>query len=217
MRYLNPQRIAVLIGIVAGVAAKRVDPGLSGWDQFGIVVAGSVAAAGILWAIQQIWRRVRWPTILIECGDSAEFQQVVLREERHMRAESPAVPFSVHMTRLMVSEAKGRSTLPVKIQLASMNGKGIKSGRPGLQWITGADDLEIPRSGRIWLRLCERVFDVNGVRVISSVHWQDVRLEPGCHFEFELEALIENRSAGKQGFVVDWTTEDALYPDVSAK
>jgi hypothetical protein len=50
---------------------------MSGWEEFGIVVAGSIAAATILGAAHWLWRRAHRPILKIECGEGFDFQKRV--------------------------------------------------------------------------------------------------------------------------------------------
>lgn len=196
----------MLVGIVAGVVSARADAGLSGWDQLGIVVAGSLLAAAVLSGIQLLWKRTHQPEVTIECGDGTDFQRQVAPEARHIHISGGTDIASVHMSRLRVRETKDHLARSVHIQ--------VDAGelRPGLQWIDGSDTYDIPPSGRAFVRLCELVngrFDER--YTVSSVPG----LEPGSFVRFELAVLVSGKRRKRQKFVADWTDEYADYPTVT--
>lgn len=65
------------IATAVGVATRQVESGLSGWEEFGIVVGGSIAAAAILGAAHWLWRRSQAPVLTIESGHSYDFDKRV--------------------------------------------------------------------------------------------------------------------------------------------
>jgi hypothetical protein len=105
-----PWGFALLVGIIEGVAARRIDSGLSGWEEFWIVVGGSLLAAVVLGCAQWLWRRTRRPILEIECGVGFNFEKRVGNTDA---AVAPAVeehrPLAAYAKFVRVSETRGRS------------------------------------------------------------------------------------------------------------
>jgi hypothetical protein len=94
-----------------GVTARRIDSaGLSGWEEFGIVVGGSLAAAVILGGAQWLWRRAHEPILEIDCGDGFDFERRVGNTDI---AVAPAVEehrsLAAYAKFIRVTETRGRS------------------------------------------------------------------------------------------------------------
>jgi len=82
----------------------------------------------------------------------------------------------------------------------------------GLQWVNGEDDLRLPPNGRAYVRLCESVLDLFGVRrgVLTSVP----NLGPGKAVSFKVEVVVDGKPSGTHGFAADWSDEESQYPEV---
>lgn len=70
--------ISLLFGISAATTAQRESAGgISGWDEFLIVVVGSIAAAAILAAAQWVRKRYNRPVLVVEVGDGYDFDKKI--------------------------------------------------------------------------------------------------------------------------------------------
>jgi len=93
-----------------GAATRDAESGLSGWEEFGIVVGGSIAAAAILGIAHWLWRKSQAPLLKIECGDSYDFDKRVGNTDV---AVAPAVEqhraLAAFAKFVRVTETRGRS------------------------------------------------------------------------------------------------------------
>ena len=72
---------------------------MSGWEEFGIVVGGSIVATAILGTAHWLWRRSQAAVLTIECGDSYDF-------DKRIGNTDPGVAPAVEEHRALVAFAK---------------------------------------------------------------------------------------------------------------
>lgn len=205
--------MALGIGLVilANPSGSKQDASLN-WAGWVLVALGTILLlASVLWTIGAARRR---PKVVIVCGNEGEnFRRPITPEGRHLSPGMWGVD-TVHMTRLLVREMNDVRAPAVHLQVVSAIGStdDIDVNRPGLQWVNGEDAYDLPPRGRGFVRLCERVEDAQGIRVLTSVPL----LAPGNSVTFGIATIVNGERVGKrQVFLADWSDKGALYPEVS--
>lgn len=146
---------------------------MTGWGEFGIVVAGSLASASILGGVRWLRSRLREPSLEISFGNSPDFnvrltpeeessptyaKLLVVREMRGRQAEAPAVM----VEQVFPIPATASPFVPVTLRKIWHDGEHLEPhghARFVLQEIAFGDD-----NGRV--TVTPSVFSPNGDRVV---------------------------------------------------
>jgi hypothetical protein len=212
-------RSRTLSASIAEVAARRADSGLSAWDEFWIVVGGSIAAAAILAAVRWAWRRHDRAVLSIECDNTSDFNKRVGNTDR---AVAPVVeehrPRVALAKLIRVSEIRGRSgARNVVVRIKDVSPPAPHTSAPvELKWSHSSEANDIRPSGHksAFAELVifyETADGRQGWRMTPTV------LEHADRLEFTLEILVDGKPYSETRFRIDnaWSHAriDALHDD----
>jgi hypothetical protein len=200
---------ALVIGITSAVIFANQDQGLSGWDQLGIVVAGTLIASAFLGLAAWLWRQYRLPNIVVECGTGERFQQPKPREDRHRMPGRDAAVTGAYVTRLRVRETRNVHAPDVRIRVVATYPVPDDQGAlpATLPWVSGDVSHDLPPRDRAYVRLCELVEYAYGNepgRVDSHVPG----LDRGALVEFQVEPVVAGKRGKRKWFVCEWREDD---------
>jgi hypothetical protein len=201
----------MLFGLFA-VASHYSD--LGRWDSIFSIIGGAIALVVFLGAcVRWLWRKRHAPEVSVTAGDSDIYRREVLPEARH-RTSDTAI-YRVHVTRLQVRETNNAAANDVHLRVVQTDPSPADELRlyAGLQWVNGADELNLPPNGAAYVRLCEVVTDVFDEKrdVLTSVP----NLVPGHVVSFVVEVVVDGAAKGRYSFNADWRNGESHYPDVS--
>jgi hypothetical protein len=181
--------------LLALISIFANESGVTKWGAIASIVA-AVAAVLLIVAgcVRWAWRRRRAPRVEVSGGNTDLFRRKSKPEERHNRFPSDSsAPYYVHTTRLMVRETNNAEARIVHLRIIKVDpGPDEKESLPiGLQWVNGADDLNLSPGAKAFIRLCEAVEGIYGERlgVLTSVPG----LAPGKSVWFSVEAVVDGR------------------------
>jgi hypothetical protein len=212
--------VAVMVGVIAGVASRKTDTGLTWWQELLIVVVGALIAALLLGGWDRLLARWRRPHIELRGGNEGLFRRQAPSQRRHDSLVPTAYPTNtVHITRLIAHETKGHKASAVHLRIVdSDTDDGTIPFPIGLQWISGAEECDFAPGGRNYVRLCEVPVDAQGepTRVMTSIPG----LTWGTAVNVEIELMIDGVARGIHSFLIDWRGDtdqpfDPFYPLVS--
>lgn len=203
------------VGIAVEVIAKHVDTAISAWDELGIVVAGTIIAAGILWLLARVWRRVTAPKLIIESGDSDAFQKIAAPHDIKHYVDCGGLAQLVYISRLRVRETRNRQAQNVHARVVGTDPPSLDRYRPGMEFVNGATYYTVPPKGEAYLVLCEMI-DCQQIPAHDHVLTSVPNLSRGRRVEFTVEVLVDGRKNACQTFIADWTNSGWPYPAVSA-
>jgi len=184
---------------------------LSGWDQFWIVVAGSIFVALVLTGASRLWRWARRPKIIVEGGNDEDFHYTLSTRNPRQAAILGHRIADIYTTRLRVTETRGVQARNVQVRVRFGGGQHPKT----LQWINEADGYTLEGGIPAYVRICEFFQYADGTTGSRSHH---PHVRPGKRVEVEVEVAVNGGKANRKTFcfVVDWK-EDSHFAEVSAK
>jgi hypothetical protein len=184
---------------------------VSGWEEFGIVVGGSIAAAMILGGTHWIWRRAHRPILEIECGEGFDFQKrvgntdaaVALSVEEHRVALALALFIRVRETR----GRSGASSVVARIKDVDPPSPATSSAVE-LKWADSQDTNDIQPHGYKNAFLLLVIFYVTAK---GEWGWRTAPLvlDHAPELEFAIELLVDGKKYSKGRYRLKNTWETA--------
>lgn len=201
------------------VTAGQADPGLTGWEQFWIVIGGSLVAAAVLAGVHWLWESHRCAILEFQCGEGYDFERRVGNTDR---AVAPAVeehrPMGAFAKFMVVAEIRGKSGAHnVVVRLRDIVPPPPHTSKPvELRWLDSTEENDIRPNGekRLFLQLVifyEMGDGTKGWRTTPTV------FDHGDTLEFTLEILVGGKRRSLERFRIDnkWASAriDALPAD----
>jgi len=203
-----------------GVAAKQADPGISGVEEFWIVVFGSLAAAAVLAVLGVLWKQFDRPVLKIEYGNGFDFdKRVGITDPMVAMAVENNEPQGAVAKFIRVSEVRGRSgASDVVISL-----RNVKPPAPHtstlveLKWADWTEANAIrPRSHK-YAVLQLLIFYTADLGTYAGRRVAPTIFEHADEVEFDLELIVGGKKYSEQRFRMKnpWSVEklDALPTD----
>jgi hypothetical protein len=182
--------------------SQHTKAGLSGWEEFAIVVGGSIAAAAILGVAHWLWRKSQAPLLKLECGDGYDF-------DKRVGNSDPAVASAVEQHHALAafakfvraSETRGKSGASnVVVRLKNVHPSAPhSSSMVELRWGDSREANDIRPQGHkyVFAELVifyETVDGQNGWRTTPTV------LEHADDLEFTLEIVVAGKRYSENRF-----------------
>jgi hypothetical protein len=205
---------------------------VTGWEEFGIVVAGSVVATLILGAANWLWRRSQRPVLEIECGDGFDF-------ERRVGNTDAAVAPMVEEHRAVIALAKFlrvRETKPrsgarsVVVRIKDIDPAPPRTKSPvELKWLDSQEANDIRPHGHKSVFVELVIFYVTeqgdrGWRTTPTI------FDHASEAEFTVELMVRERKYSETRFRIenpwqqsqiqawpdspDWPPKEIAYPTI---
>jgi hypothetical protein len=196
----------------------QVVAGVTAWEDFGIVVAGSIAATAITAVVVFAWRRYHRPALKIECGDGYDFNKLMGNTDQAVASAAVEDRALVAWAKFIrISETRGKSgARNVVVRM-----KDVAPPAPHtvalveLKWADSQETNDIRPHGHKYaiselIVFYETHNGVQGWRTTPTVLDHDYELE------FTLELLVDGRlySESRFGMENPWSADRlAELPD----
>ena len=135
-----------MVGIAAGVTTQHVAGPISGWEEFGIVVLGTLASAALIGVGSFVWRWMHRPKLKIVVGNVKEFDRRMVKGlPLYQEFADGRVVLAAHAKFLRVEETSGNFAREVRAWITAVDPapddepEGVK-----LRWWTGSHTGDIP-------------------------------------------------------------------------
>jgi hypothetical protein len=112
--------IPVLSGPLTVVAVNHADPGLSGWEQFGIAVGAVLVATVLTETVRLLWRHKHRPELALQCGNGPRFDKEVNANHAEVGANAhpdKGTPVAVFSKLIRVQETRGYQAKNVSVRV----------------------------------------------------------------------------------------------------
>jgi len=190
--------------------------GISGWEEFWIVLIASVAALALSEAARRLWQRLHAPKIEIECGNTESFRREMLGQAWHVAPGIGFPPQRVYVTRLRIRETNNEKAPKVCIQVVATDPPPAADD-PGtlpatLRWTSDELSHDLTPGDRGHVRICELVTYANPED--NWVYGYIPGVEVGRKIRLDVQAFVDGKPNVRRSFLVDWP-HDAVYPEVT--
>ena len=140
-------------GVAVGVTVQHT-AGISGWEEFWIVVAAGVAVAGGSYVAQWAWRFANRPRLVIEWGDTKEFNRRLATTTPDVTMWADGQPIEAAFVKtLRIRETRGRAARNVTVRITEVEDPDDEEEPPELpsrlRWLDFNERADIlPRDHR---------------------------------------------------------------------
>lgn len=163
-----------MVGITSGVVAQHVSGGISGWEEFGIVVIGALVAGAVTGAARRAWLWRHRPILALLGGNTKEFDRRMVKALTHYLefAEGREI-LTAHAKFLRVEERNGNIARDVRAWITAVDPPALDEvSAVKLRWWNGEHTADIVPFGHDYLFLQQIIVTDDGVATTTPTSFQ---------------------------------------------